>query len=180
MNTVTTNIVVLRSCDLLRFGVSSLGLLSYADERRGGTCVAYGNLDDQSLQVAQQASSVALALGCLFLVSTIVHSFFQPIPGKDVLMTLLGASIQLAMILVYSSNDNGICDAETCDWGYGVVWQIVSQILYLTAASASLYISDTAPWNNNKMQQLHRGGSSRRLSHQRRPSVHLDVGYASS
>mmetsp|Transcript_38687 Transcript_38687/g.93710 ORF Transcript_38687/g.93710 Transcript_38687/m.93710 type:complete len:193 (+) Transcript_38687:74-652(+) len=171
---VASNVVALRSCDLLRFGVSSLGLLSYADDRRGGTCVSYNSLDDSSLQSSEQASAAALALGCLFIVVAFTHSYVQPIPGKDILLTLFGASIQLLMCIVYTAKNNGICDAETCDWGYGAVWNLVSQVFYIVAASGSLYISDSASWNKHLASDTtvaHHQRSSRRQSHRVRLSA---------
>lgn len=173
---MVTNIVVLRSCDLLRFGVSSLGLMSYADERRG-SCATYTSLDDPALQLSQTVSSTALALGSAFLAVTCIHAMVHPVPGKDIVLSLLGASVQLAMLMVYSAKNNGICDVEGCDWGYGAVWNMVSQILYLAASAGSLYVSDKAPWN--KQQQLRRRSSQTQVLHQRLPSAQLEFAYGS-
>ena len=140
LHVVLMMLLTLSSSDLLRYDGGSLGLTKYKDESTGESIQFFG-LDDPALQVGKQAGVFAFVMGLIFLCLLAVNNFVVQIPFSEVIVTVLGAVIQLCLLAVYVSKDNGICEVEGCSWGNGATWLLMSQIMMLSASIGSLYTS---------------------------------------
>lgn len=135
---VLSNVILLSSCDLLRYEGGSLGLRTYAHEETG-ECTLFVTLEDQALKAAQSASYVALAAGMVFLAIAAFHTFIQSIPGKDPLLSTCVMLLELCLLDVYSAQNNGICEVEGCIWGNAIVWLAIAQLAFVAASVGSWY-----------------------------------------
>lgn len=142
---VLMNLLTLSSSDLLRYNGGSIGLTKYKDGSTGQS-IAFSDMDDQALEVARNAGVYAFISAFLFLCLLTVHKFVARVPCSDILLTLLGAVIQLCLLSVYIAKDNSICELELCSWGTGATWLLLSQILMLSASIGSLYTSSRLPF----------------------------------
>jgi hypothetical protein len=158
-----TNLMVMHSCDLLRYDEGSFGLINYVDERTG-ECTKFDNIEDQSLKTARTASIAALALGSLFICLASIHAFLYQFPWKDIMLSMTVMCVQLCLVVVYTARDNGLCEVEGCSWGSAIIWLVFSQIAYLGALVGSFYIGDfhlvkqptLSSLSNNKRMSLRR------------------------
>ena len=141
------NLFTLSSCDLLRYDGGSLGLTKYEDGSMGGAgeiTSFLGLIEDPALEAGRKAATAAFVLGLIFLPMLTIHNFGAfSIPYNDILLSLIGAGIQLCLLVVYTAKDNGICEVEDCSWGSGATWLLMSEMMLLAASAGSLYTSET-------------------------------------
>jgi hypothetical protein len=141
LHTAITNLMVMHSCDLLRYDEGSLGLMSYVDEI-SGQCTRFAAIEDQSLRAARTAAIAAFGFGLAFMCLASIHAFLYEFSSKDIMLTMIGMCIQLCLVVVYVAKDNSLCDIEGCSWGSAMIWLVFSQITYLGALVGSFYIGD--------------------------------------
>ena len=134
------NLLTISSIDLLRYDGGALGLTKYTNGNTGESAQFFES-EDPSLEAGRKAGVFAFVMGLLFLCMLTIHNFFAPIPSSDILLTVLGAVIQLCLLVIYIAKDNGICEIEGCTWGNGATWLSMSQILMLSASTGSIYTS---------------------------------------
>jgi hypothetical protein len=145
-------LLTLSSSDLLRYDGGALGLMKYKDGSTGESTIFFG-LEDPALEAARNAAVSAFVVGILYLFVLAMHNCVSRIPGGDILLSILGAVIQLCLLAVYVAKDNGICEVEGCSWGRGATWLIMSQIIMISASIGSICTSDNS-WIASKVGLL--------------------------
>ena len=148
------NFFTLSTCDLLRYEGSSLGLTKYKDE--GGDCTTFVDLEDHALGVATNAAKTALVLGLLFLPVIIIHNFIHKIPYNDIVLSMIGGVIQFCLLMVYTAKNNAICEVESCSWGHGGTWLVLSELMFLSASIGAIYTSNDTIWTKNQEHSIRR------------------------
>jgi hypothetical protein len=143
------NLMTISSSDLFRYDGGTLGLTKYKDESTGDR-IAFLTLEDPALEAGRNAAVYAFIVGLIYLPVLTIHHFVARIPYCDVLLSILGAVIQMCLLVVYVAKDNGICEVEGCSWGSGATWLLISEILMLSASIGSLYASEHL-WIENKV-----------------------------
>jgi len=145
---VIMNLMTISSSDLFRYDGGALGLTKYKDESTGER-ITFLTLEDPALEAGRNAAVYAFIVGLLYISMSTIHHFVARIPYCDILLSILGAVIQLCFLVVYVAKDNGICEVEGCSWGSGATWLFMSEILMLSASVGSLYASEHL-WIRNK------------------------------
>jgi len=174
-----TNMAVMSSCDLLRYGAGSLGVMNYIDERTG-ECTPFLDLEDKSLKAARTASVVAFAMGLSLLGLAVVNKFFGAIQHNNLLISVGGVVVQLCLLMVYTAMSNGVCEVEGCSWGSAAAWLIISQLAYLTASVGMLYTDETITEEQSAPFML-RSQKLENPFHQRQGRrIELDLGLANA
>jgi hypothetical protein len=137
------NLLTISSVDLLRYDGGALGLSKYTGGSTGES-TAFLTWEDPALEAGRKAAVSALIIGLLYLPMLTIHHFVARIPYCDILLSILGAAIQVCLLVVYVAKDNGICEVEGCSWGSGATWLLMSEILMLSATIGSLYTSENS------------------------------------
>ena len=136
--------------------------MKYTDANTGQTNDFLG-LEDPALEAARIAGVSAFIIGLVYLCMLSIHYFVTRIQYSDILLGILGAVIQLCLLVVYIAKDNGICEIEGCSWGSGATWLLISEIMMLSASIGSIYTSENLFIRNKVLGRVCKVRTSKHL-----------------
>ena len=133
------NIVLVASCEMLKFRSGTLGLFKYEffgdlGEFSGTDgCVRTSNVDNTAFKCAQVCSVLALVFGAAILFFGVFKQCFCNLPGSGLILSVSYLCVQISLALVWVIYDSNICAYVSCEWSKGATYLIVTQALYFVS-----------------------------------------------